>query len=396
MTESVSLVGELDPEGAYAAQIAAAMALGRLDGAVRASGAPTLRVFAARLLRDMLASALRQEGHAFTDIRFHAWFAGLVTLSDEPPRLARPPRALAEAMLTELTHSSWEPLATLATRLLPALLAPTDYVVSDRANEQGHETAIAILASAQDLIDRSQTGSAISPISALLQLHRAIRQDVTFAPAERSIVPVISSSWRRTSGHIALPSPRWAIELLWGEHWKAAGILHLALPWPGLVQLDALHSDLDAHDAPRLLASTLHHRAQHLTGVLTEADQTARFAITRAPGGRATSRAPALYELLAGFGPLRASQIEMLLGATRLGVRAILGALDATGKLERSTIAGVRLYAAPQASLATQEAVQPASRPAFSAVALADYDASMAHIEQLLSRRGRPFEGVSD
>ena len=149
--------GELDPEGAYAAQIAAAMALGRLDGAVRASAAPTLRVFAARLLRDMLTSALRQEGHAFTDIRFHAWFAGLVTLSDEPPRLARPPRALAEAMLTELTHSSWEPLATLATRLLPALLAPTDYVVSDRANEQGHEAAIAICRATIRMRDQRQS-----------------------------------------------------------------------------------------------------------------------------------------------------------------------------------------------------------------------------------------------
>ena len=92
----------------------ALLALGRLDGALAMARSATLRLFALSLLRDTLITALRQEGHRFTDDRFHAWFAGVATLSDEPARTARPPRALCEAMLTELAHSSWNDLSEAA------------------------------------------------------------------------------------------------------------------------------------------------------------------------------------------------------------------------------------------------------------------------------------------
>ena len=60
---------------ALPAEIEAALALGRLDGALGACRSATLRLFAAAQLRGMLIAALRQEGHAFTEQRFHAWFA---------------------------------------------------------------------------------------------------------------------------------------------------------------------------------------------------------------------------------------------------------------------------------------------------------------------------------
>lgn len=72
-----------------AAEVEALLALGRFDGGLRASDSPTLHLLAARLLRTTLIAALRQEGHVFTDTRFHAWFAGVVTLSDQPSRAAR-------------------------------------------------------------------------------------------------------------------------------------------------------------------------------------------------------------------------------------------------------------------------------------------------------------------
>jgi hypothetical protein len=43
----------------------ALLALGRLDGALGACRPTTLRLFAVRLLRDLLVAVLRQEGHAF-------------------------------------------------------------------------------------------------------------------------------------------------------------------------------------------------------------------------------------------------------------------------------------------------------------------------------------------
>ena len=80
----------------------AALALGRLDGALAHCPEPAMRIFAGLMLQGTLIAALRQEGHAFTGQRFHAWFAGLVPLADATPRRARCPRALCDAMLTEL------------------------------------------------------------------------------------------------------------------------------------------------------------------------------------------------------------------------------------------------------------------------------------------------------
>lgn len=56
-------------------EAAALLALGRLDGALGAVGTTTLRLLAIQQLRSVLIAALCQEGHAFTDQRFHAWFA---------------------------------------------------------------------------------------------------------------------------------------------------------------------------------------------------------------------------------------------------------------------------------------------------------------------------------
>jgi predicted ArsR family transcriptional regulator len=59
---------------------------------------------------------------------------------------------------------------------------------------------------------------------------------------------------------------------------------------------------------------------------------------------RANSRVPQLYGLLASFGPLRSSQIEAVLGVTRLGVRKMLEALSEAGDLAIETVSGVKLY----------------------------------------------------
>ena len=64
----------------------AALALGRLDGALAHCPEPAMRIFAGLMLQGTLIAALRQEGHAFTGQRFHAWFAGLVPLADATPR----------------------------------------------------------------------------------------------------------------------------------------------------------------------------------------------------------------------------------------------------------------------------------------------------------------------
>lgn len=128
----------------------ALLALGRLDGTLGMVGPTTLRLFTIRLLRNLFVAALRKEGHMFTDQRFHAWFAGLATLSDHPPRSGRPPRVLCEAILTELKHSSWDVLAALASRFQTALLAPNDWVASDHVGNNHHGSGLAAETAHQD------------------------------------------------------------------------------------------------------------------------------------------------------------------------------------------------------------------------------------------------------
>ena len=167
---------EVDPGEIAAATARCYLALGRLDGALRAARPATLRLFALRLLRDLLVAVLRQEGHAFTDHRFHAWFAGVATLSDLPPRLGRPPRVLCEAVLTELTHSSWEVLAELAARFQAALLAPGDHIGNDLAAQTAHQDAHSIVIAARDLI--SELEPTPLPLPALERLHCAVGEHV--------------------------------------------------------------------------------------------------------------------------------------------------------------------------------------------------------------------------
>lgn len=359
----------------------ATLALGRLDGALAHCDPATLRLFAARMLRDTLLAALRQEGHAFTDSRFYAWFAGIATLSDEPPRRARPPRALGEAILTELAHSPWEPLADLAARLGPALLAPRDFTAPT-----GHEDVHAIVAAARRLVG----GLAPSPlpVPALARLHQAIGRDTIFAPPERAHEPVVRGSLRLSLARAPLPAPRWAIEMLWGEHWRAAGTLRCALPFPGLIRLDAVRDGATREDAHIAIATALRDVACAMFDALGEAGRLARRIAELRSGRRSTSRAPALFEVLAGFGPMRSAQLETMLGATRLGVRAMLDALGAAGVLERNTVCGVRLYSVSEQTHTPLSASGPPERFAFSRAALDEYDASMAGVDELLARSG--------
>lgn len=75
ITEPPSLA---DLEALSTAQAHAARALGQLDAALAWCPPDMHPILASRLIRETLISALRQEGHLFTDARFHAWFAGLV------------------------------------------------------------------------------------------------------------------------------------------------------------------------------------------------------------------------------------------------------------------------------------------------------------------------------
>lgn len=365
-----------------AVESSAALALGRLDGALEHAPAPALRLFAARLIRDTLIAGLRQEGHAFTEQRFHAWFAGLVTLSDAPARHARPPRVVCEAILTELTHQAWSPLADMAIRLIPALLAPQDLEVQD-AHAQVH----AVMHDARLLVGKLRQAPPEPPFASLWRLHHDVLNSVRFAPPER-LLPGPGHSWRRPLDQYAA-SPLWAIELHYGEYLSAAEWLRPALPLPGLIRLDALREHdpalarIKRAEALRRIALALHQR-------LGEAIRLTPLERPRMAGRRSTSRAPALFEILAGFGPLRSAQMESLLGASRLGVRSMIAALESEDRIECTTIAGSHLYSASMDRGSGSGRFDEATERAFSSEALNDFDASIARLDDLLARGAEP------
>lgn len=366
-----------------AGEAEALLALGRLDGALRVSDSTPLRLFAARLLRTTLTTALRQEGHAFTDTRFHAWFAGVVTLSDQSPREACPPRMLVSALLIELAHSPWEPLAELATQFASALMAPRDYIGAAAESETVHEQTHELLAAARALIER--LAPCPLPLPALVNLHQALGDHILFASEEPASETIAFGPLRMTADRSTRASPRWAVETLWGEHWYKAGLLAHALPFPNLIRLEATCTDTDSAHSQLIIANALRDSARGLYKSLGEMHDLARSIDKLEPGRRRTSRAPALIKLLASYGPLRSAQIETLLGATRLGVRSMISSLGDLGILERTTLAGVHLYSVDLTN--DTRADTPAPTPfSLSASALDEFNSSMANIDALLSR----------
>lgn len=368
-----------EPGALGAAEAEAALALGRLDGALTHARPAAKRIFAGLVLGATLTSALRQEGHAFTYPRFEAWFAGLVPLTDTASRPARTPRILAEAVLAELAHSSWAPLAELARSLQPALLAPRDF-----AEEGAHADTHDAIAAARTLIADLGTETTPLPFASLSRLHAAIPDSTRFAPAERAPETITIGAIQMTVERAPPPSPRWAIELVYGEHLRATGLLAAALPCPGLVRLDALADADDPLEARIIRAQALRALALDLAAKLTRAQDGAAQIAADLAGQRRSARTPALAALLAGFGAMRSAQIEAVLGATRLGVRGMLATLRDRGLVTRTAVSGVWLYSLARRNPQPAYAPEPAERLAFSREALEEFGAATAEIDRLL------------
>lgn len=380
-----------------AAEAEAALALGRLDGMLSVTTPATRRIFANMAVRAALVSALAQEGYAFTEQRFDAWFAGLVPLIDASDR--RPgstptmsARVLADALLAELGHSSWSPLAEAAHALRPALLASRDFADGDA---QGDPRAC--ISEARALVDALGAETMPLPFASLRRLHAAIAGSTRFAPAERAPETITMGTIAMGTIQFAVerpppPSPRWAIELVYGEHLHATGLLAAALPWPGLVRLDALGDAFGDGDNPGLAriirARALNDIAVDLVVRLRRASESAKRIAEHLAGLRRSSRAPALAELLTGFGAMRSRQIEAALGVTRLGVRGMLTALHDAGLVTRTSVLGSWLTSSARLDPGPPARVEPTESPAFSHEALADYDAANANIDRLLARMG--------
>ena len=185
------------------------------------------------------------------------------------------------------------------------------------------------------------------------------------------------------------PSPRWAIECAFGAHLQATGAHGAALPLNGLIRLDTVRA-ADVNDNPAhaaiIQAEALRDVLDHLNGLVDEAARTRKGLADRYRAKRTNSRAQQLYGLLSGFGPLRSSQIEAVLGATRLGVRTMLTTLAEAGDLAIETLSGVKLYSVTRSRPPVPPPALADEPGRFSSDAIEDYDAALAQIDALLAR----------
>ena len=105
---------DVSPEELAVAQAACTLALGRLDGLLAGLTDTEKRLFCVALLREVLLSAMVQGGFADAEHQFNAWFAGLDRSPQETPVTACSAYAVVRALLGELSHHPWEPLADAA------------------------------------------------------------------------------------------------------------------------------------------------------------------------------------------------------------------------------------------------------------------------------------------
>lgn len=102
---------------------------------------------------------------------------------------------------------------------------------------------------------------------------------------------------------------------------------------------------------------------------------------------RSNSRAPLLYTLLAGFGPLRPGQIERALHLSKNGARELVKSLKTAGLAEIERHRGQVLIRASLAGGTGRETDPGVDlSPVLSAESLAEFDDAMAAIDRLLAR----------
>ncbi|QDK34769.1 hypothetical protein [Sphingomonas sp. IC081] len=392
------------PSGA----VLAALYLGRLQSALRTASQGCLQILGLRVVRECLIAALRQEGHAFTEQRFHEWFAGLKTLSDLPQHRLRPARAICQAILTELLHSSWPLLADAAEKIQRAFLALSDVpdAMTSPSPTAAHAEINAIIEEAHQLLAAIPVEAEDLPFNAISALLQAVGASTRFGQQERGYELLETGSGRIAREADTPTNCRWALDLLVGTRlasdWASPlGRLPLPIPLPGFLsfpghgQCNQDPSDDDLWDTQRRLqqqsTDALRSALWQLEQWLWEAERRASTIAERSAGRRSTGRSGPVLEMLAGFGAMRGRQIELVLGASRLGVRTILATIAESGQLVTEAAHNRTMLYRYAECRPKAPGPQPNEESfAFSQQSLDEFEASMKALEALLDKASPP------
>ncbi len=375
------------PEALMLARSRTALTWGRLQGLIAHLDPGVATNFAASVIRAQLCEALLQAGHAEAAARFDLWFCGLHAAPPTPHVFALPWQ-IVDAILAELSLSHWEPVARGAQQLRGA--GGTDHAPDAPEDALSPREAISL---ASALAAEVQPNAEQDwPLAALDRLHALAAASPEFAPAEpeRRLLDL-------PTGPLAFTQPRsrsllWALDLIVGPTVARAAPGVIPLPCPGALRAEALPPWLWPRERGIVMADAIAASAARLIGLVEDAWTRHRHMTLALADLRSNARAPALYTLLAGFGPLRPGQIERALQLSKNGARELVRTLKAAGLADVEQHRGqVLIRATGDGGKASEPSAAPDLSPALSAESLAEFDEAMADIDRLLARASGPI-----
>jgi hypothetical protein len=342
---------DVDPAELAAINARCYLALGRLDGGIAHAAPNVVALFALMLVRRTLARSLAAAGYLFTDATFEAWISRAGGPPQGGPGTAAPAPAIAAAVLSELRASKWPALAEAAILVSRAAShlgrggRGTDVGAPDREDSQALEEGQGawhcdglggvIAAARAVLVD----GDAIAaehdraPLSVLAE--RLAKVPALFAPIERGAAVIETDT-----GPVAVPlamqqSQGWALGLVVGETFVDLAMMRRPVPFAGGIAPQALRGDCAPEVRLLRLASDIGQGTSELLGDL----ETARRLVSRAEAAlvdaRSTSRAPAVFALIAGLGLVTRGEVCDGFKMTAAGADGVLAKLLAAGLVVR-------------------------------------------------------------
>lgn len=378
---------QVDPADIAQAQGSCALALGRLDGLLTGLTKAEERLFCWALLRSTLLHALRQAGFEGGEQTFDSWFVGIGRAPQETALTACPAHTLLRAILRELGHHPWPPLAHAA-----HLIGKIGRFAPDRAAGPDDDDPAHILAEAARLVSGSTSRAPGLPFHALGFLASRLRESSLFAPGEHERAALPWAGQSITVTRLAPRTPLWAVDCSIGGLIAAAIGMRWALPFPGAITEQALRGGLPAGERAICLANALHAGAERHIAALLQARTDCRALEARVSHLRASARAPEVWMALRGFAPLGLEQVGAAFGISRRGTYAVIDALIEAGLARRATVSGRVVLSALPATAASAPPPEPLA-PLPSPV-LADIEAAIARADQLLDRSSEPNQAV--
>ena len=375
-------------EALMAPRTQASLAWGGLQGRLTHVTAQVAHQFCCSLVRLTLVEALAHSGFAGADSWFASWFSGLEPVPGSTVHAAAPASLVAETLLSELSLSYWGPLADAAAQIRAAARFDT----GDRRDAASLDPGVAIEEAAKLAEQLAFDPSADWPLAALDHLHTQAARSPHFAPIERGPQLITLASGPVAFEATMRALPLWALDFVAGPTMARSHPGTRPLPLPGAVRAEALRPELWPRERAILVADAAGKAALRLSALFDTAYATTQAMTAAVASLRSTSRAPMLYRILAGFGPLRPIQIEQALHVSKNGVRDCVAALVKAGLAEMTAHrhqAVVR--ATPPLHAPDHESASPDESEAIADTKFAEFDAAMADIDRLLARANAPI-----